>query len=1154
MTKWDDLSEFKDNVYKNETSFDYDEWNDKEAVLTFTNVAWNADYDHIVDWTTDKERDAYFENLDNTYVLKTSWNFKNLEQFNARSGKHIGSIRVDEPYESMIKFNYVKVDLYSQPVPGEGKRKEIFYYFISPASVKLAGNTVELELELDSWTTYKNSLNITGMKLQRGHYAHARTPASKFLKNPLDNQFGILTHEPTLPSVKPLISNEKLVSFQKNSPRVCIALTADLSKPDNLWLNVSDVSNVSRDKDKPLPGANWWRNKMGGDNTKSYLGSNGSAPIAAVGNSYLNGNIPSMRIYSMAPSSFNSFIDFLRNRFPQVIQTIQGVFLLDSALISEGAEIDFYNYKLKPVIQQNSYKIIDEFKPVKSDFGYKAEYADFAKLYTTQFAILEVSNLQGQIAEVSIEDIAEGLEFYSRSSAAFPFLKLEAFINGIGGSDKKTYAVKPWNNANAQLFKSSWEDFKFDIDIPVYGVFAEAAEIVGAQANAEVYKSINEAIKNFENNKNLIKTDENNKNSDIDKVFNNTRDTIANTYTNTTADINKVFENRLNEINNVFSNSTSRIKKDSVVRNLDLNNTYNNVSLDIDRIYDNTLDEIVRLNSNTLATNEMEYDNADDENEITIRNINTTFTNRNAELDNLEYTTNRGITRDQNIYTEWDRLYSQYLLDVNRREFFGEQALMDNASEAYNATQKISKMISYSNLRQQDFMKDLAMTTATMNQVGNTVNSVLGLSPSAFNTAAVQATIDKTTAQNLLVINSQTLVDTHNLLNGGSSNFSNDHLPGVDVSSNIKGEWFQSMGNRGEIHIGGPFRISEKIDTTINVDGASFNYYGKSRDAINLTASERARWTEKGTQLGNLYNSYIRETRTSENQLLESVSYTTDALNANLSTERTIATRVKNTDTDNATIRLTQIAMRTKAVNDNNSNEQYLTSHGVNHRTRTVSNNIADNSRRNDISIDSEIKKSEEYIAKNILDTDTANNERSKTVDAAIAERNKNVNNSINTRIQSVEKAINKAKADTDRAVNTRDYNTKTLKAGADYLEAVSGDPIQYSSNAGKAWIDAWGHRGIDIRVKRCSTATEETAGRTFYKYGYYVDDLWIEEPEFSLMKYFTYWQADDMWISSAEVNETNKMIISNIFKKGCTVWRKPEYVRNVKITENKTQ
>lgn len=1138
MAEWDDLSNLEEQVFSTETQFDYDKWSDIDnAVLTFTNVNWDAEYKSVVDWKTDEARDLYFDTLQNKYTIDSGWNFKQLEQFNVRAGKHMGVIRVAEPYESMIKFNYVKIELFRQPVNSEGTRREIFYYFISPTISKIAPNTTELILELDSWTTFKNSLNISGLNLTRGHYPTALTPTDVYLENPLDNNYGLTTLEPDLPSVKPLISNEKLISFQKNSPRVCIATTADLSDTDSFWLNVSDIKNVKQDQNKSMPPSDWWNSRLGGDNDKSYLGHNGSAPIAAVGNNQNNNGVPSLRVYSMAPATFDVFINFLRFRIPQVLKTIQGVFLLDSELISEGTEIDFFTYKLKPVVQQNSYKIIDTFKPSKEDFDYSDKYKDFAKLYTTQFAVMEVSNLQGKTVEISVEDISEGLEFYSRSSAAFPFLKLEAFINGIGGSDKRTYAVKPWNNMNAELFKSSWEDFNFDINIPVYGVFAEATEINGMKVNAAIYDSINSANTIFKNTKELIDAREKNRNDDIDKIFNNKKDNIANTYTNTIAEINKEYDNRLNNINMDKDNSTIRVNKNFNNRSDEIENVYTNTISMINKEFDNVSDEIFRIRANTRALNNMNFDNAGDEKTINDRNTNLTFDNRKNELGAIEWKAQQDLVFLSRVSNRKNNETIDYFAEVEDNSITTENLIMEYDTVLYNTTQAISKMTAYINLRQGALSAELSYATSTMNVVGNTVSSVLSLSPSSFVSGLTTNTVEKVEAENLLYINSETLKDAHNLLNAGTTFIEPPMMLGSEYAT----------------------RTGTPFTTSVNVQGQNFSYTGYSKTYTELEATEKTRLANNSRSLYSLQKSLERENEfrsidSSENMYLIQDTVLGLHEKSTLTSETIIADRTKAIGlANNATTY--NIAANIQGVTNDNADNQYDTSAGVNDRNKTVDSAIASRIRTTDIGINNRTRTSDLAVVDNTYTVSSTINSRIKTVDSAIAERNKNVDNAINSRTQSVDKAINEYISDKERLVNTRDYNTKQLNASAELYNAVIDEPTMYSENSGNAWIDSWGLRGLDIRVRRCSRATEERAGRVFYRYGYTTSNMWIDEPEFSVMKHFSYWQASDLWINGASVSETNKIIIRNIFLRGTTIWNDPNNVNNGSlILDNKIE
>lgn len=1140
MAEWDDLSSLRENVENTETQFDYNKWNSVEdAILTFTNVSWDSEYKSIVDWKTDKIRDDYFDNLKNKYVVNTGWNFKGLEQFNARAGKHMGVLRVEEPYEAMTKFNYVRIELFRQPVDNDsGTRREKFYYFISPSISKIAPNTTELILELDSWTTFKNSLTISGLKLERGHYAHALTPASKFLSDPINNNYGITTLEPELPIVKPLISNEKLISFQKNSPRVCIATTASFTDADNFWLNLSDIKNVKKDDNKPMPANSWWMNRLGGDNLPSYLGSNGSAPIAHVGPSYNNAGNISLRVYSMSPTTYNSFIDFIRNRMPQVLKTIQGVFLLDSALIDEGAETDFLGYKIKQVVQQNSYKIIDNFKPAKSDFGYKSEFSEFAKLYTTQFAILEISNLQGKTVEVSIEDIAGGLEFYSRSSAAFPFLKLEAFINGIGGSEKKTYAVKPFNNVNAQLFKSSWEDFKFDLDIPTFGVFAEAAEIKALEVNANIYSTINSANTDFKNTKELIDARERNRNSDIDKNFNNRSDTIDRAYTNAIAEINKEFNNRLSNMNVDKENSTIRINRDFNNRSDEIENTYTNTISDVNRTFDNSSEEIVRIRDNDKAINNLNYSRSDSQRSIEYNNITTARENRENEINATVYRAEAESLQANRVSGLKAEAARSAHSSVVHTTTVGENYIRLVDTELYNTTQAISKMTAYINLRQAEFNAELSYATSSMNVVGNTVSSILSLSPSSFVSGLTTNTVDKVEAFNLFTIGSQTLVDSHNLLNSGQT--------WAESWFNYNIDW-PGQPTPSQLNYYG--RDGQKNTTSVVVGENTFSYTGYSKTLAELRATETTRIVNRKRDLDIREAEMERENsfRKIDYQELEKFLHNTVRVYNELSfhgSESIIADR--NEDTGNANLIISlDMDQLTQEITNENADNQYATSAGVNSRSKTVDTTIASRTRTTYTDINSRTRTADLSIVDNTYSVSSTINDRIKNVDTAIAERNRIVDNTINSRTQSVDKAINKYISDKERLVNTRDYNTKILNSSAELYGAVIEDPIMYSENSGNAWTDAWGTRGIDVRVRRCSTATEENAGRTFYRYGYNVSSLWIDEPQFSIMKHFSYWQASDLWITGASVNETNKAIIRNIFINGSTIWRNPDEVNN---------
>lgn len=528
--------------------FDYGKWDGISSTIKLTSVNWDAKYNNVVDWESEEARDEYFEQKSgNLYNLETDWNFKSLEVFKPGLGKHVGAIRVPLPYEEAINFNYIAVVLGEQPVPGGGEpRREHYFYFLTSLN-KIAPNTTELFLELDTWTTYRNSVEFSGMALSRGHYPMAITSADEYLASPLSKTYGLTEPEVTLPQVKPLVSSQNLVSFQKNAPRICIATTADFTKPESLWLDSRvDISNHNVDS-VPAPQEYWWERPVSYEAGSGAIGNNQLAAKPAVAETQAT-VAGSMKVYSMNPTAYASFASRVRKRYPQLLKTIKAVYILDSSLIDEGPDFQAFGIVFKQVMQQNSTRMIEKLALSKELFGYKPEYADMAKLYTSQFATIKVSDLNGKVVNIAIEDIAKDLEFYARSLAAFPFLKLEAFINGIGGSEKKTYAVKPLNATNAELFKSSWEDYTFELEVPTFGVFAEAREIEGVVNQLDRFTATKDINLTRIRNTNNLETSFANANRTVDVAYTADSNILAVDYDNEVISINLDFTLRSREI------------------------------------------------------------------------------------------------------------------------------------------------------------------------------------------------------------------------------------------------------------------------------------------------------------------------------------------------------------------------------------------------------------------------------------------------------------------------------------------------------------------------------------------------------------------------------------------------------------------------------
>lgn len=414
------------DVYAYENTFDYSRFK-PNARLKMCNVPWCGDYENVVKFENDTKRDEWFDALSGDVV--------NLEtMFNVKPD---GSAKVPVPVTSAQIYNYLVVDLPrmtsdAQPIEyANGERKARYFYFILDAQ-QLSPNSTRLVLSLDMWTTYINDMQFDYILLERGHAPVAASPVADYLANPRDKSAYLLTSDVNTGG-EPYIERGRAVkNYSAVSQRACIATACDLQ----------------------------------GD-----FGAATAPTVPALSETDTSG-ILAPRVYSVAVEDLQKFLRAMEKNAPWIKQCVLGVFFAPSELLTQSGGFTLWGVAV--TICDAVQKVETFLQPGISDFGYPAQAAPFAKLYTYPYAAIRVSDERGQSSIVRVEDLGpQGIELASAVNLIMPYISIDARLLGIAGaSDTLTFQTMEGRTYD---FGGAWGDYLKSWNLPIMQVTQSAA-------------------------------------------------------------------------------------------------------------------------------------------------------------------------------------------------------------------------------------------------------------------------------------------------------------------------------------------------------------------------------------------------------------------------------------------------------------------------------------------------------------------------------------------------------------------------------------------------------------------------------------------------------------------------------------------------------
>lgn len=429
------------DVYKYDNAFDYERFNATQMGILLCSVPWDMGEAHIGNRTisgignvvyfgSKHERDRWFSSIPDDECYRFETKYKELHR------EHMIDIPI--PFDMASKHNYIvaEYNLFANdasPVMYEGTDGHRKWFWFVREVEFIAPNVTRLHLIEDAWQTWIYDVTISGMMLERGHAPMFAMTASNYLKNPLANNTYLLTEDVNFGEANQ-VKHIDAVSLNANTMYACIACTAY------------------------VPGT--WGSKANDD---------WKVPASAY---YTKDGAPSVYVFAVAASNLNTLLSNIDSSYPQMKQTIQAVFFASSDLLTLGTAFSFASVTCYPV--SASRKTLDLTTLTKSMFGYGTRYQNIAKLYTSPYAHLEITDENGDVDVIKIEDTTGDINVSVALSLAYPFITVNAHLSGVGGSASASVTFK---NINSHTFPVSgqWYETLRTWQVPTFAVVLNPA-------------------------------------------------------------------------------------------------------------------------------------------------------------------------------------------------------------------------------------------------------------------------------------------------------------------------------------------------------------------------------------------------------------------------------------------------------------------------------------------------------------------------------------------------------------------------------------------------------------------------------------------------------------------------------------------------------
>ena len=1076
------------NVWKYKNDFDYSKYDKTQMTIGICSVPWDVGLIHVgnaqigglgnvVYFASKANRDAYIDSRDGF-----RWDTK------YRAYHSDGYIEVPLPYDKCVLYNYIYCEYTLLPVEYAEGGKDRFFFFIRECEY-LSPNATKIHILRDTWQTFIYDIDVSYMMLERGHAPMGLVSADRYLSNPVDNTRYLLADD----------VNYGDATVNRYS-------AAQILNDGDMWaVIVSSVDYSDNPGDKQ---SDTWH-------------------VPEQGTVYADGQ-PSSFAFAIEPGSLSRFLDLINTNAPQLTQCIKAVFFVEKALVETIESFRFLGFTLQRLAGKESDLPVIEL--AKSQFGYGERYADIAKLYTMPYAHLEITDENGNVSIVKIEDTQGNLSLQLTTSVAYPWLSLDGHLSGIGkGSGSVVFKNVTSHSFD---FEGSWYDHLHRWEIPTFAVqqsaqanYDFATHFDRQQRNAEIETVYANAVRSADAAKASADASDN-------TAYGNAVRSADAAKANADASDNAAYQNAANSANATRDNALKSASVERDNANDSATATHENATDLASTVQTNADNSAATAQTNadnsasTAATNSYESAGAVNNNELASADTAYGIATRDAQTVWYQFEREREIA-ERILYLETEFDYAGQGLTYAGHVGDAAWLAVSKIGDDYDADWLYQQMLAGSTLYGN-------VVSSVLNSVSGTVSSVAGgaaaglvAGPGGAGIGAVSGLIGSTvslasTSAGIPLMQYTNQAQLEQANRAGQSKTNNAII------------YTQNSALLEKTHMQNVFGYQENGLRA----AASNNKEAANQDAENNrdTSKNNSNRTKRASD-DNTRRSYSTSI---ENNLR---TYNTETDN----NSETWKTSVGNADRSFETA--TGNASRTYGKDVENANRSFNAASGNARRTRTTG--LDNNARANTAA---------KTNANQTRITELANNARANTTAKDNANRTRVTGLDNNARANTAAKTNADQTRITGLANNERANTTAKANAGATRATALDGIERDIRQAALQAPLTFGEHSGGETAATRpigifCNIVTQsqdaiEQAGDYFLRFGYAVNRAW-EFETFNIMPKFTYWKASDVWISGNNVPDAYLDEIRFYLLGGVCVWRNPDDIGRISIYEN---